>query len=41
LPGLQLYQHYGFEALDRTEVALPDGVTVDCVSMAMPIRDAS
>jgi GNAT superfamily N-acetyltransferase len=38
LPGLQLYQHYGFEALERTEIVLPDGITVACVSMAMPIR---
>jgi GNAT superfamily N-acetyltransferase len=41
LPGLQLYQHYGFESIERTEITLPDGVTLACVSMAMPIRDAS
>ena len=38
LPGMQLYQHYGFEALERTEVTLPDGVMLACVSMSMPIR---
>jgi GNAT superfamily N-acetyltransferase len=41
LPGHQLYQHYGFEAVEETEVALPDGVTVACVSMTMPVRQVA
>ena len=38
LPGLPLYLAYGFEALAETDVTMPDGVTIPCVSMEMPIR---
>jgi GNAT superfamily N-acetyltransferase len=37
LPGVPLYLAYGFEPLDEVEVALSDGVTIACVSMAKPI----
>jgi GNAT superfamily N-acetyltransferase len=37
MPGLPLYEHYGFRLLDRTDILLPDGVTIACASMEMPI----
>ena len=37
LPGLPLYLAYGFRPLEETEVAMPDGVTIACVSMTKPI----
>ena len=39
MPGLQLYERYGFEVIERTEITLPDGVTLACASMTMPIGD--
>ena len=33
LPGLPLYLAYGFRQLGELEVAMPDGVTIPCVSM--------
>jgi GNAT superfamily N-acetyltransferase len=39
LPGLQLYQSYGFELVEDTEVRLPDGVILACAAMRMPIPD--
>jgi GNAT superfamily N-acetyltransferase len=33
LPGLPLYEAYGFRVLDRTEVAMPNGLTLSCASM--------
>lgn len=38
LPGLQLYQHYGFAMIEMSSITLPDGVTVAAASMEMPIR---
>lgn len=38
LPGLQLYRRYGFGEVERSEVAMPDGVTIACVAMTKPIR---
>jgi GNAT superfamily N-acetyltransferase len=38
LPGVQLYQRYGFEPVEETEITLPDGVVLACVAMTMPIR---
>jgi GNAT superfamily N-acetyltransferase len=38
LPGLPLYLAYGFRSLEETEVTLPDGVTLPCVSMDKPIE---
>jgi GNAT superfamily N-acetyltransferase len=37
LPGVPLYLACGFEPLEEVEVALADGVTIACVSMAKPI----
>ena len=37
LPGLPLYQRYGFRAHERAQITLPDGVLVDCVAMEKPI----
>jgi GNAT superfamily N-acetyltransferase len=39
MPGLPLYVAYGFEVLEESDVALPDGVTIRCVSMEKPIDD--
>jgi GNAT superfamily N-acetyltransferase len=37
LPGLQLYERYGFRATSRGPITLPDGTLVDCAAMEMPI----
>ena len=37
LAGLPLYERYGFEALERVEVPLPNGMTVGAVSMQKAI----
>jgi GNAT superfamily N-acetyltransferase len=37
LPGLLLYERYGFTPLERVEITLPDGVQVAGVSMSKPI----
>lgn len=37
LPGLQLYQKYGFKVLEYADVAMPDGVTIACVAMEKPV----
>ena len=37
MPGLPLYLAYGFEPLEETDVEMPDGVTIPCVSMEKPI----
>jgi len=39
LPGFELYERYGFRVTERTEVALPNGVLVACVSMDMELED--
>ena len=39
LPGLLLYEHYGFRLLERTEVSLPDGVKLACAAMEKPIAE--
>ena len=36
-PGLPLYLAYGFRPLEEYEVAMPDGVTIACVSMEKQI----
>ena len=38
LPGVPLYLAYGFRVLDDVEVELPDGVTITCRTMEMPIE---
>jgi len=37
LPGVPLYLAYGFQRVAELEVELPDGVKIDCLSMAKPI----
>lgn len=37
LPGLPLYESYGFRVLERVELRLPDGVTVGAASMEKPV----
>jgi hypothetical protein len=37
LPGIPLYSAYGFRELGRTDVAMPDGVTIECAPMERPI----
>jgi hypothetical protein len=32
-----LYERYGFQALERVKITLPDGVLVECVMMEKPI----
>ena len=39
LPGVPLYAAYGFEALEELEITMPDGVTLPCVTMEMPIPE--
>jgi len=38
LPGLPLYLAYGLEPIEETDVTMPDGVTIPCVSMEMRLR---
>ena len=37
MPGVPLYLAYGFRPVEETEVAMPDGITIACVSMEKPI----
>lgn len=37
LPGLPLYESYGFRALERIDILMPDGVSIDGVTMEMAI----
>lgn len=37
LPGLQLYERYGFRVTSRGPITLPDGVLLDCAAMEMPL----
>jgi len=37
LPGVALYQAFGFEAVRPFVVTMPDGVRLDAVEMARPI----
>jgi len=37
LPGVPLYLAYGFRQIDEVEVAMPDGVTIACLTMEKPI----
>ncbi len=41
LPGLQLYERYGFKVVERTDISMPDGVTLACASMTKPIEPAT
>ena len=37
LPGVPLYERYGFTLLERTDVRMPDGVSIPCASMEKPL----
>lgn len=37
LPGVPLYERYGFRRLGNVDITLPDGTTVACVSMEKPV----
>ena len=37
LAGLPLYRAFGFQEIEPHDVVLPDGVTIECVLMEMPI----
>ena len=37
LPGLPLYQNYGFDVTEYTDVQMPDGTSLACASMTKPI----
>ena len=41
LPGVPLYQRFGFELIERSEIPLEDGVMVEVAAMTMPIREGS
>lgn len=38
LPGLLLYERYGFTAIEHTMIRLPDGITMATVAMEKPVR---
>jgi GNAT superfamily N-acetyltransferase len=38
LPGVLLYEAYGFRAIEETEITMPDGVRLACVAMSKPIE---
>src|SRR6266702_832217 len=37
LPGVPLYEHYGFRVREREDITMPDGVTVAGAAMEKPI----
>jgi len=37
LPGLPLYERFGFEVLERVDITLPNGMTIGCARMQKPI----
>lgn len=37
MPGLPLYERYGFRILERVEIRMPDGVTIAGAAMEKPI----
>jgi GNAT superfamily N-acetyltransferase len=37
LPGLPLYERYGFRILERVDIPMPDGVTIEGAAMEKPI----
>ena len=38
IPGLPLYERYGFRVLERVEIPMPDGVTIAGAAMEKPIE---
>jgi GNAT superfamily N-acetyltransferase len=41
LPGVLLYERFGFVVTERTSVSTPDGVDLACAAMVRPIREAA
>jgi GNAT superfamily N-acetyltransferase len=37
MPGLQLYERYGFVVTERTDIPLPDGTAIACAAMEKPV----
>ena len=37
LPGLLLYERFGFRVTERAPITLPDGVLVECAAMEKPL----
>ena len=37
MPGLPLYESYGFDVVERVEIPMPDGTSIDGASMTKPI----
>lgn len=37
MPGLPLYEPYGFRVIEPREVQMPDGTTITCAAMEKPI----
>jgi GNAT superfamily N-acetyltransferase len=37
LPGVPLYESFGFVAVGRAVVTMPDGVALECLEMARPV----
>jgi hypothetical protein len=37
LPGVPLYQRFGFKVVGPVDITLPDGVSVPCVAMERAI----
>ena len=37
LPGLPLYERYGFRVSEPREVRMPDGTAIPCAAMQKPI----
>jgi GNAT superfamily N-acetyltransferase len=37
MPGLQLYERYGFVVTGYSDVVLPDGTPIPCAAMEKPI----
>ena len=35
--GIPLYQRYGFTVVDRAQVPMPDGCSITCTAMEMPV----
>jgi GNAT superfamily N-acetyltransferase len=38
LPGIPLYERFGFAVIEHTTITTPDGVELACASMARPVR---
>jgi GNAT superfamily N-acetyltransferase len=41
LPGLPLYEAYGFQTVEEVEITMPDGVTLPCVAMELALAERS